>query len=318
MNILFKCDQSKFIGLGHFYRSNELANIFTKNNHKCFFLGLKPGIIKKNKISKSNEKKDIEFTNKFIENYKISIVVKDLYSLGYNWEKNISKKSFLAVIDDFNHVKHYCNLYINYHFNWFKKKDYKLLKNEKCKKLIGPKYSIVKNFKTKKFKFKEKTIFIYMGGADKNMFMLKLVKIFNNNNFNKFKKIFLINNNHIRNKELVNNLYKIKNTMIFKNKTKNFHQYMKSSDLCISAAGHTMLEQIVLKKNCLVIAQNQNQKKIASSLNDRKIITLVRNFKKINYEFINKLLKKKKINKSFINRHGKNLIYKEIVSQQII
>ena len=70
MNILFKCDHSKSIGLGHLNRTQALAKVFKQNNHKCFFLGLKPGIIKKNIISKTNEKKDLVFTERFIKKKK--------------------------------------------------------------------------------------------------------------------------------------------------------------------------------------------------------------------------------------------------------
>ena len=122
MNILFKCDQSNYIGLGHLHRSTALAEIFKKNNHKCFFLGLKPGLNKKNKISEYDQKRDLEYTIKFIKKKKIKLIIKDLYCLEYDWEKNISKDYFLAVIDDFKSFNHYCDIYINYHFNWFKKK----------------------------------------------------------------------------------------------------------------------------------------------------------------------------------------------------
>ena len=64
MNILFKRDHSKFIGLGHLNRSNTLAKVFKQNNHKCFFLGLKPGIIKKNIISELSMKKRFRFYKK--------------------------------------------------------------------------------------------------------------------------------------------------------------------------------------------------------------------------------------------------------------
>ena len=94
MNILFKRDYSNYIGLGHLHRSNTLAEVFKKKKHKCFFLRLKPGIPKKNKITKQSELKDEIFTKDFIKKNKINIVVKDSYSLGLNWEK-IFQKEFI-------------------------------------------------------------------------------------------------------------------------------------------------------------------------------------------------------------------------------
>ena len=316
MNILFKRDYSNNIGLGHLHRSNTLAEVFKKKKHKCYFLGLKPGIPKKNKISELSELKDEIFTKNFIKKNKINIVIKDSYSLGLNWEKNISKRVHLVVIGDHNNLPHYCNLYINYHFYWFKKNKFKFLKNKKCKKLIGPKYTIIKDFNSKtKIKLKYKTILIYMGGADKNLYMFKFIKIFSNKDFNNYQKIFILNDNHLKNKNLLKDLDKIKNTKVFKNKIKNFHQYLKSSDLCILAAGQTMIERLAFKKKCLIVAQNNIQKKILNSLSKKKLIMPITNFKKINLKLINNFLYKKKPKKTFVNKFGKFLIYNKIVSQ---
>ena len=183
--------------------------------------------------------------------------------------------------------------------------------------MIGPKYTIIENFHSKtKIKFNHKTILIYMGGADKNMYMLKFIEIFNKGDYNIYKKIFILNNNHLKNKNLVKKLNAIKNIKVFKNKIKNFHQYIKSSDLCISAAGHTMIEQLALKKNCLIIAQNTIQKKILNSLSQVKSVIPITNFKKINSKLISRLLLKEKPNKTFVNKNGKYLIYNTIISQQ--
>ncbi len=313
MNVLFKCDKSDSIGLGHYTRCKALAQSFKKKKIKCFFLGLKPGIIKKNKIGKISQEKDLEYTKKFIKYKKIQLVIKDNYSLGYNWEKKISEKVFLTVIDDFKNSKHYCDIYINYHYNWFKKKYFKNLKKKNCKKLIGPKFTILQNLNIKKKKFKKKTIFIYMGGADKNMFMYRLAKIFINEKFKKFIKIFLLNNNHIKNKKLIKFLNKIDNKKIIKNKIRNFHQYLASSDLSISPAGITMIEQVALNTNNLIIGQNSQQNQIANSLRKTGIINYSNNLKKINFNYIQQLLKKKRVQYRIINPQGKNLILKKII-----
>ena len=315
MNILFKCDQSNHIGSGHYYRCLALADVFKKKNHKCFFLGLKPGITKKNKISKNDEDDDLKFTQRFIKRNKIQLLIKDIYSLGYNWESIISKKNYLVVIGDYKDTKHYCNLYINYHFKWFEKKNYKFLLYNKCIKLIGPKYSIVRNINIKKkLKFKKKTIFIYMGGADKYMYMIKLANLLKNKKLNNIKKIFLLNNNHLKNHVFMKSLNKMVNIKILKNKTKNFHHYLASSNLSISPAGVTMLEQVALKSNSLIIAQNEMQKKTAITLHKANAINFVNNINSLNYKKIFQFLKHRNSKKKLINLQGKNLIYKKIIS----
>ena len=90
---------------------------------------------------------------------------------------------------------------------------------------------------------------------------------------------------------------------------------MKSSDLCISAAGQTMIEQLAFNKKCLIVAQNKYSKKNINSLSKKKSIMPITNFKKINLKLINNLLYKKKPKVTFVNKFGKNLIYNKIVSQ---
>ena len=119
-----------------------------------------------------------------------------------------------------------------------------------------------------------------MGGADKNMFMLKLTNIFKKIDYKDFKKIFLLNSNHLKNKNLMKNLSRMKNVKVLKNKTQNFHQLINSSNLCISAAGQTMLEQLSLKKNCLIFPQNDFQKKIIRLLKKTNVVSLISSFKK--------------------------------------
>ena len=217
--------------------------------------------------------------------------------------KKIAMRNYLVVIDDYRNTKHFCNLYINnYNFKNFKNNNFKFLLNNKCKTLIGPKYTIVRKLKIKKkFKFKRRSIFIYMGGSDKNMIMKKFVSLFKNRNFDKILKIFLLNKNHLQNISLMKNIKNIKNKKILKNKIQYFHKYIASSDLCITPAGITMLEQIALRSKNLIIAQNQIQKDAARLFDKAKVINYVRNINKLNYEKILKILNKKnkseKINK---------------------
>ena len=315
MNILFKCDQSNFIGLGHYYRCLALSKEFKKDKHKCFFLGLKPGIIKKNHITIKNEKDDLKFTQEFIKKNKIKIIIKDIYSLSYKWEREIAMRNYLVVIDDYRNTKHFCNLYINYNFKNFKNNVLKFLLNNKCKTLIGPKYTIVRKLKIKKkFKFKRRSIFIYMGGSDKNMIMKKFVSLFKNRDFDKILKIFLLNKNHLQNISLMKNIKNIKNKKILKNKIQYFHKYIASSDLCITPAGITMLEQIALRSKNLIIAQNQIQKDAARLFDKAKVINYVQNINKLNYEKILKILNKKINQRKLINLNGKSLVYKKILN----
>ena len=317
MNVLFKCDKSEKIGWGHHYRCLALSEVFKKKGHRCFFLGLKPGIKKKNQINLKCQDDDLNYTEQFIEKNRIKIVIKDIYSLNFIWEKKIGKKVFLVVIDDLKKKKHFCHVYINYHFNYFKKSYEKLIINKYCKKLLGLNFVILRDFKLKKLTKKNLlSIFFYTGGADKNMKMLKLIKIMKNKNFDKFKKIFLLNKNHFKNKYLINSLKNMVNIKVFKHKINNFHNILRSSDLTISSGGVTMYEQILLRPNPVIFPQNLDQLKNAIPLTKAKMITLIKDVKKdLSYKKICSYISKKKKDLNLVNKNGKYLVYKNIISK---
>ena len=61
-----------------------------------------------------------------------------------------------------------------------------------------------------------------MGGADKNLYMFKFIKIFSKKDFNNYQKIFILNANHLKNKNLLKYLDKIKTLKFSKIKLKIF------------------------------------------------------------------------------------------------
>ena len=154
-----------------------------------------------------------------------------------------------------------------------------------------------------------------MGGSDKKLLMMKLVRLFMNKKFDNFKKIFLLNKNHLKKTYILKTLKNMPNTKVLKHKIKNFHKNIIDSDLSISPAGITMLELMALNSNNLIIPQNKTQKKIANILKKASAINFANNISTINFKIILNLINKKKKNIKIINKMGKKIVFKEIISQ---
>jgi len=166
--IFFRIDLSDNHGLGHYNRIRSLIKYLDLKKYKIvidklpnffFFKGEEKNIISlyENKNRFLNEKKDASLFSKLIKNKNNnSIVIKDSYRLGFEWEKLIYKNCKKIIsIDDFVEKKHFVDCYIN-HSPIFLEKDKEvfniLKKNNKksCDFLLGPNYGLFNSVYNKK------------------------------------------------------------------------------------------------------------------------------------------------------------------------
>ena len=308
MNILFIYEYTNKSGLGHKSRCTALQDVFQSKGAKCH------SIVSDFQSLKNNNKKFTSHIINFIKKKKIDLLVKDSNLLNYKWEKNISKFTKLLVITDDKQKKHFCDIYVNYHPNYLKEKDLKNLKNKNCLRLIGAKYTIIKKQNTKKyFRCKKREIFIYMGGVDKKKIMFKLIKIFNQDIFDKYKKTYLLNSMHLKKIKILNSKNK-KNVKFLSGNNYNLANYFKNSYLSITGGGVSMYEQLTLAPRSIVIPQNPLQSSILRNFKSNYFLDLFCPINLLTEKKILKVLNKKKIPKknSSIFKDGKFLIYKKV------
>lgn len=341
MRILFRFDSSEVIGHGHLYRCFELGNFFKRKGHDCFYLTNNFDITLQNYFSintnniflidkkfflKNNNSinhfqrwndslqiQDAKLAKYFILKNNINIVFRDHYGLDYIWDKELSANCRLIVIDDLKKNKNYCDVYINYHYKFFKKKDSNLLLKKNCLTLLGEKYFISKsiNFFKKKI---TKQIFIYMGGADKNNYASHIFNCLNNVILKNYKKIFLFNKKNKIHNKLQKKAKKIKGYKILLSPIKNIENYYINSSLCITAAGVSMYKQILCKANSLIIPQTYNQKLVVKLLTKKKLFHILNNINSLNLKKILFAINNPRFNlkNKFLDDNGKSRILEKI------
>lgn len=342
MRILFRFDSSEIIGQGHLYRCCELGNFFEKKGHNCFYLtnnfdfklinyfSINKNnlfLIKNNFYFKNNNSKnhffrwknamqieDAKFAKHLIVKNNVNIVFRDHYGLDHIWDKKVSENCRLVVIDDLK-KKNYCDVYINYHYKFFKKKDYNLLLKKDCLPLLGKKYFVSKNINFLKCNNKLiNQIFIYMGAADKNNFTKHIFNCLNNKILKNYKKVFLLNKKNKQHNKLYQKAKLMKGYKILFSPIKNIEKYYINSSLSITAAGASMYKQILCKANSLIIPQTYNQRVIANLLLKKKLFHILNkintlNPKRILFAINNPLLNFKS---DFLDCNGKSRILENI------
>jgi len=305
MFIVFRTDSSSKIGSGHVKRCLNLARSLKKKGNKILFISQKfdgnfINEIRKNNFnikviknkfnffdkkvlsnhfnawSKSMQKNDIDILKKKIKE-KIDWIIIDHYGLNQVWEKmayKVTKKIF--VIDDLKINKHYCDLYLNYHHNFFKSADKKILIKKKTKILKGLNYTLLGNeFNSNKKNRDRSKIFLYMGSVDKNNITLKILKLFNDKLFINYKIIVLIGSNNPQRTLIKKYVKKNNHIKILKKNNINLKKIYDHVNYVISASGVTMYEQLKYGFKPIIFPQNKFQLKISQSLKKSNLINTI-------------------------------------------
>ncbi len=311
MKVAFRTDSSYIIGTGHVYRCLEIAKIFKKKKIDSIFLcsdfdGNINTTIQKNfslhKIShpssnlRIKSKKDIYLDAKktvfFIKKFKINFIFVDCYQINLFWEKIVSKYCKIILITDFINRKTFSDYIINYHLFYEKHEYRKFYLKKNCKRLIGPRYTIVKKFKKKNYKKKNK-ITVYMGGVDSKGYTEKVVSILKKKPFKNYKILVVIGKKNLEKNFIINKIRKYKNFKYALGTKKNLYDFIKDSSLSISNGGTSMYESLTLGIKTIILPQNQVQKRICKELDSINLISYFKNKKQINSEFILNHLKQR-------------------------
>ena len=314
MRIAFRVDSSNLIGAGHVSRCLKLASDLNKGCKEIIFItknlkGNFNNLIKKKKFKlvliKSNKFKrkldhDLEFTKNICKKFRINTLIVDHYNLGINWEKKIKKHiNKLVLIDDFTKRRHYCDLAINNLSN----------KNlNTAKHLNGLKYVIIPDSFFKKNKKNKKNIRIgsFFGSTDRYNCNERLLKIFSQKEFEKFKFLFILGKNNKNKEKIEKNFEKYKNFYIEK-RFINMKNFFKNIDILITVGGVTSFEVLSNNIECIYIPINHYQKMTCNFLKKNKISNVLsyskvfgKSGKQLLFNTLKKISKEKKLSKKNI------------------
>lgn len=284
MNILVRVDISEQIGFGHLFRAIEISKYFkakkvifliNSSNEKIYkilrkkkitFQIIESKIITRKNVEKIQNKNfqiiDANKTLKIAKHYKVKLILIDDYKKDYIWHKVIKKNKInLAVIDDLNNKKVFCDLYIN-----LNKKKSEIKKNlllKRCKIINNHENNpfLLKNFK-KEYRNKINRIHLCLSSATNKKFLLSVIKIINN--FQKKIKpktklklnIFSTNYNFFFLKNIKFNSLDIR----YFDNSKKYIDDLKKSDLGIGFAGMSMFDRMSYLLPSINFSMSKNQK----------------------------------------------------------
>ena len=273
--ILFRCDSSSTIGLGHVKRCLVLAKRLKElnKNLEIFFstLDLEGNInfeILKEGFSIYSLKDDsVSSLDYVIKGLSIDFLVIDSYKIDINFETQLKLNNNSLKIMSFDDILNSHNVdFILNHGIQAKKHIYKELVPKNCKILCGNEYTLLRDefLEAKKAKKrvnkKIKTIFLAMGGADHKNLNIKILKVVEK--FKKSLKVNLVTTTANKHLEELKEYCKDKKWINLQINSNKVAKLMSKSDFSIVTPSVTANEIFYLDLPMIAIKTAKNQKEM--------------------------------------------------------
>ena len=175
--ILFRCDSSSTIGLGHVKRCLVLAKRLKECNKNLKILfatqnlhgNINQEILKSGFSIYSIRDNSVEMLDYFVKGLQINLLIIDSYDIDYVYEEQLKIKNptlkMLSFDDTIN--PHKSDMVLN-HGVQAQEKEYKRLVSKKTKLFCGSEYTLLRDefLETKKTKVTRNSVAIILGGND--------------------------------------------------------------------------------------------------------------------------------------------------------
>lgn len=278
--ILFRCDSSSFIGLGHVKRCLVLAKrlkeiddsldiVFTSLDSQG---NINQEILENNYTLEILEDNSLEVINQKIKNLGINFLIIDSYDINEVFEKELKRLNQGLKIMSFDDTlkAHNSDIVLNHGLH-SKKSDYDGLVPSSCKVLCGSKYTLLRDEFFKRYgNIREDSIAIILGGNDVLNLSSKIADyLFEINTSYQISIITSKVNPHmeeLKRRKDIDLLVDIS----------NIAEVLSSKEFIITASGGTLFEIMALKKRFINIEVASNQKKVTNFLEEKSIKTTIK------------------------------------------
>lgn len=316
MNVAFKVDVSKEIGIGHLMRCLALSEELKKRGCKCYILSKIDDNIAKKKTREFQVEfhkiKTLDDLIKFSKDQDIDWIITDCYNLDTDYIKKLKNEKFKVLSIDDNALIHYhSDIVVNQNIG-ANKLDYSSEKYTRF--LLGPEYAIMRDELLKRKEKKEREnvekILVTLGGTDKDNLTLKVLKALEtvDKNIEILAVVGPFNPHYSNLQEFIK---KSDSNIKLIQSPGNMTDIHLESDIAISAGGTSCYELAYFGIPNLIVTIADNQLNIARELDNQEISIYLGKKEDVKAELVldkvNELINNHPVRKS-MNQNGKKLI----------
>lgn len=320
--ILFRCDSSSTIGLGHVKRCLLLAKRLKQSNKNLKILfstldlhgNINSEILRSGFSIYSLKDNSFENLDYYVKGLGIDFLIIDSYYIDDLFEEELKLNNPKLKILSFDDMlkPHKSDIVLN-HGVQAKRINYKFLVPKKSKILCGSEYTLLRDefFQKYKTKVQKNSVAIILGGNDALNLSCKIAQDLSLIN-DKYKISVITTSANVN----IQQLKKNEKIELFVD-VDNIAQILSSKQLVICASGGTLFEVMALNKKFINIEVAKNQEVVTSFLEKKFIKTTIKaevlSLKELEkkIEYVNKIDIYKKLNLKF----SKDKLIKRILKE---
>lgn len=277
--ILFRCDSSSTIGLGHVKRCLVLAKRLKECNKNLKILfatqnlhgNINQEILKSGFSIYSISNNSVQMLDYFVKGLQINFLIIDSYDIDYIFEEQLKiKNPNLKILSFDDMIKPHCADIVINHGIQAKEKEYKKILAKDTKLFCGSEYTLLRDefWEMKKTKVVRNSVAIMLGGNDILNLTSKIVDLLLEIN-NKYKITVITTS--------VNpNIDKLNPKLEILIDISNIAEVLSYKELIICSSSGALFEVMALKKKFINIEVAENQKVVGEFLERKKIKTTIK------------------------------------------
>jgi UDP-2,4-diacetamido-2,4,6-trideoxy-beta-L-altropyranose hydrolase len=321
-NILFRCDSSSTIGLGHVKRCLLLAKRLKEcdKNLKILFTtqklygNINEEILKSGFSIYSISDNSVKMLDYFVKGLKTNLLVIDSYDIDYKFEEQLKiQNPTLKILSFDDTINPHCSDMVLNHGVQAQEKEYKRLVSKKTKLFCGSEYTLLRDefLDAKRVKVTRNSVAVILGGNDVLNLSSKIADLLLE--INKKYKITIITTSANQN---LKELKQSKDIEVLVD-INNIASVLASKSLVITASGGTLFEVLSLKKKFINIEVALNQKVVDKFLKNKGIKTTIKAEDLTKESLKNRIeyIKKNNVYKKLTLKFAKNRLVKQILKE---